>query len=320
MNQIINNMNMHDAMQAHLGFVQSQTSHIEAGVYRHRYPDLDYASMIPVDTSANPFVKTVTYYNLDGAGKAEWINGNAKDIPLVGIQMGSSETPVYMAGIGYDYGYEEVNQAAMLGINLPSEKAFYARRAYEEMVYNVALNGDTAKGFEGLFSYTGVPAASVTNDGTSSSTLWSAKTGDQIARDINALIVGVHSATNTVTMANALIMPIERYLDIATKRMDSNGSDMTVLEFIRRYNVYTAQTNQPLDIRGVRGLTTKGSGNTARMIAYRKSPEVLKMHVPMPHRFLPLQVDVLRYLVPGVFRLGGLDIRLKKEVRYADGI
>lgn len=320
MNQTINNLNMRDAMQAHLGFVQSQTSQIEAGLYRHKYPDLDYASLIPVDTSANPFIKSVTYYNIDGAGKAEWINGNAKDIPLVGIQMGSSETPVYMAGIGYDYGYEEVNQAAMLGISLPNEKAFYARRAYEEMVYNIALNGDTAKGFEGLFSYTGVPAASVANDGTGPSTLWSTKTGDLIARDINALIVGMFSATNTVEMANVVILPIERYLDIATKRMDANGSDMTVLEFIRRYNVYTAQTGQPLDIRGARGLLTKGSGNSARMIAYRKSPEVLKLHIPMPHRFLPLQVDVLRYLVPGVFRLGGLDIRLKKAVRYGDGI
>ena len=28
----------------------------------------------------------------------------------------------------------------------------------------------------------------------------------------------------------------------------------------------------------------------------------------------------LRYKVPGVFRLGGLDIRLPKEVIYRDGI
>lgn len=313
-------MNIADAMQEHFGFVQSQTSHIEAGVYRHRYPDLDYASMIPVDSSANPFVKSVTYYDIDGAGRAKWINGNAKDIPLVGIQMGSTETAVAMAGIGYDYGYEEVNQAAMLGLNLGSEKAFYANRAYQQKVYDVAFTGDTEKGWEGLFDYTGVPAASVAADGTGSSTLWSTKTGDLIARDVNALLIGMHSATNTVEMADSLILPIERYQTIATTRMDANGSDMTVLEFIRRYNVLTAMTGRPLDIRGMRGMLTIGSGSSARMIAYRKSPEVMKLHIPMPLRFLPVQVDVLRYLVPGVFRLGGLDIRLKKAVRYADGI
>jgi len=41
----------------------------------------------------------------------------------------------------------------------------------------------------------------------------------------------------------------------------------------------------------------------------------------MPHRFLPVfQGGPLHWVVPGVFRLGGLDIRRPKEVRYIDGI
>lgn len=57
------------------------------------------------------------------------------------------------------------------------------------------------------------------------------------------------------------------------------------------------------------------------MIAYRKDPQVLKAHIPMPHRFLPVYQDgPLHWVVPGVFRLGGLDIRRPKEVRYIDGI
>jgi hypothetical protein len=57
------------------------------------------------------------------------------------------------------------------------------------------------------------------------------------------------------------------------------------------------------------------------MVAYRRNPQVLKLHVPMPHRFLPVYQDgPLNFVVPGVFRLGGLDIRRPKEVRYGDGI
>ncbi len=45
------------------------------------------------------------------------------------------------------------------------------------------------------------------------------------------------------------------------------------------------------------------------------------MHIPMPHKFLPpWQSGPLRWDVPGVMRLGGLDIRLPKEVSYVDGI
>jgi hypothetical protein len=48
---------------------------------------------------------------------------------------------------------------------------------------------------------------------------------------------------------------------------------------------------------------------------------VLKMHIPMPHRFLPVwQTGPMFYEVPGIFRLGGLEIRRPKAVRYVDGI
>lgn len=318
MNQMLLNVNPADAMQANMGYVISQTAHVEAQVYRFRYPDIDYASIIPVDTSANPFSKTVTYFGLDGVGKADWINGNVGDVNMVDITLDRAETSVYTAGIGYGYGWEEVGQAAMLGMNLPSEGAFYAKRAYEEMCYRIATEGDTKKGFEGLFSYTGVTSALVTADGTGSTTTWSTKTGDQINRDVNALLTGVQSGTQFVEMADTLILPIERFQSIASTRL--GDTQMTVLEFIRRNNVYTAMTGQPLDIRGMRGLLTKGAGATARMIAYRRSPEVLKLHIPMTLRFLPVQIRGLRYQIPGVFRMGGLDIRLKKAIRYADGI
>ena len=80
-------------------------------------------------------------------------------------------------------------------------------------------------------------------------------------------------------------------------------------------------TGQKLTIRANRFLTTAGSGATARMIAYRRSPEVVKMHIPMRLRFLaPQGPEVFRYVVPGMFRLGGTDVRLPKEIRYYDGI
>lgn len=307
-----------DAMQASLGFAQKQTSHIEAGVYRLKYPELDYASLVPVDTSAGEFAKSVTYYSMDGAGAAKWINGNGKDVPVVGTQMNQHETAVHSAGIGYSYGYEEVNQARMLGVSLDGEKARIARRAYEEMVYDVAFNGDSAKGFEGLYDYSGVPSASVTADGTGSATAWATKSPDLIVRDINALLTGIVTATKETEIADTLILPTERLQYIASQRMTDTA--MSILDYVQRSNVYTAQTGQPLTIRGKRGLLTKGSGSTARMIAYRRAPDVLKLHIPMVHRFFPVQIEGFQFTIPGMFRLGGLDVRLPKAISYGDGL
>lgn len=299
--------------QAALGFVVSQTTHVEQGVNEVVYPDIQYSSLIPVDTSAHPFAQTVTYYSSDKFGKAGWINGNSSDIPKAGTERSQFKTAVFTAGIGYGWGWEEVNHAMMLGINLQSDDAMAARRAYEEMVDAVALTGDTEKNFKGLINHTGITAGAVPVGN------WATATADQIIQDINSVLIGIGTDTLQTSMANTLLMSFQRLQLIGYKRID--GTTMTVLEYIQKNNIYTLTTRQPLDIRGVRGLETAGAGATQRMVAYRKSPEVLKLHIPMPHRFLPVwQSGPLSWEVPGVFRLGGLDIRRPKEVRYGDGI
>lgn len=300
--------------QAALGFVTSQTSHIEREVNATVYPDIQYPFLIPVDTSAHPFAKSVTYYSSDKFGRADWINGNANDIPRAGTELAKHETSVHMAGIGYGYGYEEINQAQMLGMNLQADDAMAARRAYEEMVERVALTGDTQKGFSGLVNNASVTAAAVTTGS------WTAATNeDLVLADINELILGIATDTQYTGMADTLLLPYAKMNFLATNRLGDTQS--TLLAFLRENNTYTAMTGQPLTIRAVRGLETAGAAGVNRMVAYRRNPQVLKLHVPMPHRFLPTYQDgPLNFVVPGVFRLGGLDIRRPKEVRYGDGI
>lgn len=299
--------------QAAYGFVQSQATHIEATVNRTVYPDIQYPGLIPVDTSAHPFTQTVTYYSSDIYGKAKWINGNADDIPLAGTERNRHQTSVYTAGIGYGFGWEEVNVAMLMGGNLQADDALAARRAYEEFVDAGLLVGDAEKGFQGLLSYSGVTAITAGNGD------WVNATEDEVLADVNEVILGVASATLYTSVADTLLLSPERMNLLATRRLGDTG--MTILEFIRKNNTFTAMTGRPLTIAVLRGLSTAGAGGTQRMIAYRRSPDVLKAHIPMPHRFLGIYQDgPLHWVNPGVFRFGGLDIRKPAEVRYSDGI
>ena len=309
-----NQLMVGDAMQANLGFVESQTAYVEAGVYRARYPGIRYPGLIPVDYSAPEWIKTITYYSMDVAGRADWIGDRASDIPVVGTNMAQHESAILMAGIGYDYGLEEVNQAIMLGMNLPGEKAAAARSIYERTVDNLAFGGDTEKGWQGLYNNTSVTAISATTGD------WATATEDQMLADVNELLGGVYTATNEIAMADTLLLPSLKLQQIASKRLGDGNGSLTVLQFLQQANVYTAETGNQLTIRGARGLNAAGAAGTSRMVAYRRSPEVLKMHIPMRHRFLPVQIVGLTFKVPGIFRLGPLDIRLPKEVRYSDGI
>jgi hypothetical protein len=307
--------------QAVMGFVRSQTTHVEQGAYAVQYPDIQYPGLIPVDTSASEFATSVTYTSSDRFGAADWINGNSDDIPKAGTKRAQFETPVYTAGIGYGWGWEEIGRARMLGVNLSADDAFAARRAAEEMIDRVALSGDTGKGFQGLFNHSAVTPVAAPNGDWGTLQVQGTADSDEIVADMNAAIVNIFNGTNTTSMADTLLLPWSKFQLISTTRMGTDGDSMTILQYFIQNNVYTAMTGQRLTIRGMRGLDTAGTSTNPRMIAYRRSPEVLKLHIPMPHRFLPVyQSGPLRWDVPGVMRLGGLDIRLPKEVTYIDGI
>ena len=60
--------------------------------------------------------------------------------------------------------------------------------------------------------------------------------------------------------------------------------------------------------------------SSQRILAYLKDPEVMSMHIPLPFQFLPVQQDNLTFKVPGVFRVGGLDVKRPGSARYMDGV
>ncbi|MDX0605225.1 DUF2184 domain-containing protein [Sinorhizobium medicae] len=311
----------HDAQQVAMSFLIRQASLIEPTVYAMKYQDIQYPSLIPVDTSAPEWIQSVTYFSMDSVGQAQWFSGLAHDVPKVELTREKFETTVSMAAIGYGYTLEELGTAQLLGMNLTSEKASSARRIAEEKIEQVAFVGDTGKGFSGLVNSSTPTATTAPADGASSATTFASKTPDQILREINGQLTGIFTGTLGAEIADTLLLPYSVLLDLSTRRIDA-VNQTTILEWIERNNIYTRTTGQPLTIRGVFGfLDTAGAGSTKRMVAYRRSPEVLKMHMPMPFRFLqPWQTGPIKFDVPGIFRLGGVDIRRPKAVRYLDGI
>lgn len=291
--------------QAALNFVVSQRSHIEAEVLKKPYPAVRYAELIPIDTSANPFALSVTHFSQDSVGRAKFINGKGDDIPLVNIRGTKFEQTVAMAGVGYSFSLEEIGAAQMLGRNLSSDGADAARMAYEQFVDEVAFNGDTTLGIEGFYSMTGVTSAAA-------GATFAASTPDGILNIINTNLNAIYAGTLGIEMADTIILPLAEFGRLASTRL-GDGSDTTILDFIKRANVYTVQTGQPLAIYGDRRLTTK-------MVVYRRDPGVLKMHMPMPLRFIAPQFVNLEIKVLGMFRFAPVSIRRPGAVRYVTGI
>lgn len=314
-----------DAAQDAEGFLIAQLSYIEPQVYRIQYPAIRYRSLVPIDTSAPEWISSVTYFSLDGAGRAAWFNGRANDVPLAEIVRSKYETPVAMGAIGYEYDLEELSQAAMLGRNLDTDKASYAREVAEQFIDNVAIFGDVTKGpnFTGLANNPSVPTSTAAAVGAGSATTFASKTPQQTIADMNQAIGNPMVATSGVEMANTILLPWAHYNFIAGAPYSPNSnSNLTILDWIKEKNVYTARTGEPLQIAPVFGLETAGAGGTARMVAYWKDPAVVKMHIPMPFQFVGgvWRDGPILWKRPGIFRLGGVDIKRPAAFRYMDGI
>ena len=310
-----------DAQQVAFNYVVNQTTAIESQVVRIQYPDVQYPDLVPVDTATgNEWVKSITYFSADMMGRADWFHHTALDVPLAELSREKFERGIEMAAIGYRYTLEEVASAMNTpGLNLTADKAAACRRAYEEFVDNLALRGSVPKAMQGLINSSLVTATTAPADGTGSATTFASKTNDQVIRDLNSAMMGIAQGTNWLYYADTILLPPAVLVGMAGRMIPY--SSMTLLDWIKQYNVLTVQTGRPITLAGVRGLETAGLGGISRMVAYRRDPQVLKMWIPMPHRFLPVwQRGPLVFDVPGSFRLGGVEIRMPAAIRYLDGV
>ncbi len=306
-------------MDQHLAFLISQAAHIEQDVYRVQYPDIQYHELVPIDMTAYSWARTITHFSQDQTGEMQAFSARSNNIPLADISQQKHEVTIEMGALGYHYDREEIEQAMHVpNVNLQSDRAMAARRGAEEYIDNITLKGSADRGWDGLINNTNVTAVDAAA-GAAGGRDWASKTAEEVIKDINDAILGVYTDSKTVEMADTIAIPPHVWADIIGKVIE--GTAMTVWQFIMQNNVYTARTGMPLMFRELRGLEDAAASSKGRLLAYRRDPTVLKLHLPMPYRFLEAyQAGPLVYMVPGILRLGGLEIRRPKAIRYVDQI
>lgn len=309
-----------------LTLVTAQSFRVNQTVYETRFPDWDFGRLIYVDTTGPAWSPGILTYTSDMTGRADWQSGYAKDVPLADVSQDMQTKTFQLAAIGYQWNIEEVNTALQIGANLPDRRARAARLAYTKFMYDLTLNGSAKKGMGGLTNYSGVTTTTAPADGTGSVTFWvdedgvGTKTPAQIVRDINVALQGVYLDSNTVEMADTILLPVEAFNYLASTPYSATTME-TILTFVQRTNVYTLTTGRPLEVRAVRELGTAGGSSTGRLVAYKNDQDYVKLHLPLPHQFLSVYQDgPLNFTVPGIFRTGGVEVLTTAAFRYVDGI
>lgn len=314
-------MNQFADAQAAFPFVLAQGRNIETRVYQRRYPTFNYGAHVPVVTEGAPWAIGTTFFTVDTAGEAKFLSGAATDMPFNQATRDQASHDFAMIGSGWEWNIEEVNQAALYGINLSDTKALSAADKVERLLNDIAMRGSTEKNWTGLLNDSNVSRVDAAATGTGNSTYWALKTVDQILDDVNGVLGSIRTNTGEVEWADTLRMPPDAFRHVATRRMGAGDGFMTVLEYIRRNNIYTAETGQALDIQPIREARNASQDGGGRLVAYRKDPEVLRFHLPMPRRVLAArQKSIMGFETGIIARTGGTEIRLPGAVAYLDEI
>lgn len=291
---------------------RSQLVKLETEAMDESFDDLQYSELIPVDTSGPEWVKGVTYRSLEKIGQAKWINGGAQDVPNADILSAEINNTAELAAIGYSYTLEEVNQSIMHNLPLETVRISSARRAAEEFIDGVALNGDPDKGMEGLYNSSRVSPFAAAQS-------FESATLEQALTMVNNGLIGVGAEQARARFPRDTMLLSTSSLSALANKVVPDTAE-TFLNYIKKNNIYTARTGKELMVRDVDGLETAGAGDTKRAVFYRRDPQVLTFHMPMPHKFLPVQQVIMEFKVPGIFRIGGTEIRRPDAVGYQDGV
>jgi hypothetical protein len=304
----IRGVDLNDAQQT-LAFLAPQLLRVEQGTYMMKYPLADYADFMPVDTTGTIWSAGSLFYSGDIAGKPEWFDVAADDMPYADVSRTQFLQENHMAGIGYKWNRMDLERGQQLGVNVLAEKSDASSKTAERFIHKTAMRGDGLKFTTGFINN---PLATTVSAAQAIST---ASTGDDDVAVINNAITSVETNTSETYRANTLALPTSTYNILASKRMTDTG--MSVLAYLQANSVIGALT-----IKRSRHLETAGAGSTKRLIAYANTNEVHKFHLPGGghQMFTAWQKGPFSWEVPGLMNIGGYENRIPKAITFVDGV
>lgn len=293
-------------------FFKRQLEYIKSRTYDVKYKNLKAKTLLPISSEAPAGADYIIWYSFDKVGQAKIIADYANDFPRVDVYATENQSKVKSLGDSYGYAIREIRRAQMAGVNLNDRRANTARRAIEELIDDLAWNGDSNFNIQGFLDYPGITEYTVPADGTGSTKTWSTKTPDQIIRDLTGMRTAVSVPTKGREEINTILLPRTQFELIKNTRM-TDGNSKTIFTFFMDNN--PGITIEVLDL-----LASAGAGSTDRMMGYVRDPNNLTLELPQPFEQLEADKKGMEYIIPCHAEHGGVIIYYPQSVVYGDGL
>lgn len=294
-------------------FATRELTNVITKTYETKFAQLKARQLFPVSNEDGEWAESIMWYLYTPVGVAKFIDNYASDLPRADVKAAPNLTPIRECGAAYGFNVGEIRAAAKTGKSLDQMRGNAAKRTHEQLLNDVAYNGDNVRGLPGLLNNPNVTRAAVPADGTGSATTFASKTADQIIRDMNAVVNNIVSLTKEAEIPDTLLLPTNQFNYVSsTPRNTVNGDSILTIFLKNQQYVKT--------VMSVPQLAGAGTSGQDIMVAYRRDPDALSLRVPMEFKQYPPEARNLEFLINTTMRIGGLIVFYPLSISIAEGI
>ncbi|MDR1020500.1 MAG: DUF2184 domain-containing protein [Synergistaceae bacterium] len=287
--------------------------------------DFTWGRDVPVRSDVTISDETTSYtrdfFASPGNQRADgkhWIASETNEIAGVQESRSLLRNPLHPWAIEVKYSIFDLERSQAVGRPIDQTKIMNAQRIYQGELNEFAYAGDATLGTKGILNLDDIPVTAA-GAKTEGGTAWTEATSvDEIRADINALIKSTLESANEAVAPSRILMPWNNYSVIATRNA-SEGSDTTILNYIKQNNISNDVSGRQLEIYPCRWCGKAGAGQTARMIAYTPDEQYVRLPV-VPLMRTPLDQRGLFFSFLYYGTIGSVENVYPETVGYMDGI
>lgn len=275
----ITDAKLHDA---NFAFLTTSLAKLDPKLYKPLH-NVTWSEDVPSEVGG-AFVDYVEWYSVDYAGiMNEAVNltsNNTNIVPRVNAQGNQHRAKVYTYEIGYDLRWIELEKMSKLKMTESIQQIYQTGilAGWDYQIQKAAYLGIDNDG--GLFNNGNVKVNTIDNAATTGKGFEGLDDGVVIAF-INGVITDYlnQSNMNVGLIPDTLLVPTFVANDLASRNSPMYTANL--YEFIKEHNIGKGYTDgYKLNIRMRPALDTLGAAGKGRIVAYKKSPEFVKIYIP----------------------------------------
>lgn len=294
-------------------FFARELEHIIPEMFEIEHARINARAIFPIDRSAGPTAKIITYRQFTKVGASKIISDYANDIPLVQVHGEEFTGNVRTMAIAARWTVDEIEDARVTGRPLDRMQTDAAREAILRQENDISFNGDATHGLVGLFTDPNIPTATVVN-GAGGDPEWPEKTGPEMLTDMLTCVNQIPATTGDVEAPTRLLISTRRYNLVSGTFIDAGGISVSVLKWFVENNNYVK------DVMPIREFEGVAAGGLDAMMAYTPDVRKIRMNITMELEQRPPQEVDLWVKVIYREKFGGLTVHKPLSLNICEGI